>query len=149
MEVLKELSVEYSKLDSNDVRRTDLLNSVGGKLRSNALNNLLMNYDMYSQMLEQYAQGTGSMAAEAEKTANSWEGSLNRLSNTWTDTVGNVADSDAIITAINGLNGILSAVNNITEALGSWGTIGAGIGIAASFKNVGRDKMYSLNCQLF
>ncbi len=149
MEVLKELSVEYSKLDSNDVRRTDLLNSVGGKLRSNALNNLLMNYDMYSQMLEQYAQGTGSMAAEAEKTANSWEGSLNRLSNTWTDTVGNVADSDAIITAINGLNGILSVVNNITEALGSWGTIGAGIGIAASFKNVGRNKMYSLNCQLF
>jgi TP901 family phage tail tape measure protein len=73
MEVLKELSVEYSKLDSNDVRRTDLLNSVGGKLRSNALNTLLMNYDMYSQMLEQYAQGTGSMAAEAEKTANSWE----------------------------------------------------------------------------
>lgn len=149
MEVLKELSVEYSKLDSNDVRRTDLLNSVGGKLRSNALNTLLMNYDMYSQMLEQYAQGTGSMAAEAEKTANSWEGSMNRLSNTWTDTVGNVADSDAIITAINGLNGILSAVNNITEALGSWGTIGAGIGIAASFKNVGRDKMYSLNSQLF
>ena len=146
MEVLKELSIEYSKLDSNDIRRTNLLNSVGGKLRANALNALLENYDMYSQMLEQYAQGTGSMAAEAEKTANSWEGSMNRLSNTWTDTVQNVADSDAIITAINGLNGILSAVNNITEALGSWGTIGAGIGIAASFKNVGRDKMYSLIC---
>ena len=100
-------------------------------------------------MLEQYAQGTGSMAAEAEKTANSWEGSMNRLSNTWTDTVQNVADSDAIITAINGLNGILSAVNNITEALGSWGTIGTGIGLVSSFKNVGRDKMYSLNSQLF
>lgn len=73
MEVLKDLSVEYSKLDSNDIRRTNLLSSVGGKLRSNALNALLENYDMYSQMLEQYAQGAGSMAAEAEKTANSWE----------------------------------------------------------------------------
>ena len=60
--------------------------------------------------------------------------------------MGNVADSDAIITAINGLNGILSVVNNITEALGSWGTIGAGIGLISSFKNVGRDKMYSLSC---
>lgn len=116
------------------------------KLRANALDALLKNYDMYSTMLEQYAQGTGSMAAEAEKTANSWEGSLNRLSNTWTDTVENIADSDAIITAINGLNGILSAVNNITDALGSAGTIGAGIGIATSIKNVGRDKMYSLSC---
>lgn len=141
MEVLKDLSVEYSKLDANDIRRTNLLSSVGGKLRANALNALLENYDMYSQMLEQYAQGTGSMAAEAEKTANSWEGSLNRLSNTWTDTVENIADSDAIITVINGLNGALSVINNITDALGSVGTIGAGIGIAASIKNVGRDKM--------
>ena len=146
MEVLKELSVEYSKLDSNDIRRTNLLNSVGGKLRSNALDALLSNYGMYTKMLEQYAQGAGSMAEEAEKTANSWEGALNRISNTWTDTVQNVADSDAIIAAINGLNGILSVVNNITEALGSWGTIGAGIGIAASIKNVGRDKKYSLIC---
>lgn len=145
MEVIKELSIEYSKLESNDVRRTNLLNSVGGKLRANALDALLKNYDMYSQMLEQYAQGTGSMAVEAEKTANSWEGSLNRLSNTWTDTVENIADSDAIINGINGLNDILCVINKITEALGSWGTIGAGIGIASSFKNVGRDKMYFLN----
>ena len=149
MQILKELSEEYTKLDEADAKRANLLNAVGGKYRANALNAILENYSLYEKMLDDYAQGTGSMAAEAEKTANSWEGSLNRLSNTWTDTVGNVADSDAIITAINGLNGILSVVNNITEALGSWGTIGAGIGIAASFKNVGRDKMYSLNCQLF
>lgn len=32
MEVLKELSEEYNKLDENDLRRTDLLNSVGGKV---------------------------------------------------------------------------------------------------------------------
>lgn len=146
MEVLKELSVEYSKLDSNDIKRTNLLSSVGGKLRANALNAILENFDMYEKMLEQYSQGTGSMAIEAEKTANSWEGSLNRLSNTWTDTVENVANSDAIITAINGLNGILSVANNITDALGSWGTIGLGAGIATSIKNVGRVKKYTLFC---
>ena len=32
MEVLKELSVEYNKLSENDIRRTNLLNSVGGKV---------------------------------------------------------------------------------------------------------------------
>lgn len=41
MEVLKELSEEYNKLDENDIRRTDLLNSVGGKLRSTQLDALL------------------------------------------------------------------------------------------------------------
>lgn len=32
MEVLKELSVEYNKLDENDIKRANLLNSVGGKV---------------------------------------------------------------------------------------------------------------------
>lgn len=32
MEVLKELSVEYNKLSENDIKRTNLLNSVGGKV---------------------------------------------------------------------------------------------------------------------
>lgn len=88
-------------------------------------------------MLQDYADGTGSMATEAEKTANSWEGSMNRLSNTWTDTVGNIANSDAIITAINTLNGLLGVINDITGALGSLGTIGLGAGIFTGVKNIG------------
>lgn len=145
MEVLKDLASEYSKLDSNDSRRTNLLSSVGGKLRANALNAILENYDMYEEMLQEYANGVGSMAAEAEKTANSWEGSLNRLSNTWTDTVENVANSDAIITIINGLNDLLSVVNNVTNKLGSLGTIGLGAGLFAGIKNVGKPKMFGFN----
>ena len=136
MEVIKDLAEEYSKLDANDIRRTNLLSSVGGKLRANALNALLENYSMYEKMLKEYADGTGSMAAEAEKTANSWEGSLNRLSNTWTDTVENIANSDAIIAIINSLNGLLSVVNNVTDELGSLGTIGVGAGLYGIFKNV-------------
>lgn len=137
MEVIKDLAEEYSKLDANDIRRTNLLSSVGGKLRANALNAILENYDMYEKMLKEYADGTGSMAAEAEKTANSWEGSLNRLSNTWTDTVENIANSDAIIAIINDINGLLSVINNVTDKLGSWGTLGLGAGLFAGIKNVG------------
>lgn len=140
MEVLRDLSVEYNQLEENDLRRTDLLNSVGGKLRANALDAILKNFDMYSKMLDEYAQGTGSMAVEAEKTANSWEGSMNRLGNTWKDTVENIANSDAIITIINCLNSLLSVVNNVTDKLGSLGTIGLGAGIFAGFKNAGRVK---------
>lgn len=97
---------------------------------------------MYSKMLEEYSQGTGSMAAEAEKTANSWEGSMNRLSNTWTKTIGHIANSDAIIEAVNGLNSLLSVVDKITGSLGSLGTIGLGAGLFAGFKNAGREKCY-------
>lgn len=136
MDVIKDLAKEYAKLDDNDERRTNLLNSVGGNANADSLNAILENYDMYSEMLEEYAQGTGSMAAEAEITANSWEGSLNRLSNTWTDTVGNIADSDAIIAIINSLNGLLSVVNSVTDAFGSFGTIGLGAGIMGITKFV-------------
>lgn len=99
---------------------------------------------MYSKMLEEYSAGTGSMAAEAEKTANSWEGSLNRLSNTWTSVVNNVANSDGIISGINALNSLLNVVDKITSALGTWGTIGVGAGLFAGFKNVGRGKILPL-----
>ena len=96
---------------------------------------------MYSKMLEEYSQGTGSMAQEAEKTSKSWEGSMNRLSNTWTKVVGNVANSDAIIGAVNGLNSLLSVIDKITGSLGSLGTIGLGAGLLASFKGAGRVKI--------
>ena len=79
---------------------------------------------------------------------NSWEGSLNRLSNTWTNTVANVTNSDAIIAAVNSLNGLLSVVNNVTDKIGSLGTIGLGAGIFAGLKNVGSPKMFGLNIVL-
>ena len=138
MEVLKELSEEYNKLDENDIRRTDLLNSVGGKLRSTQLDALLRQWDMYENMLNQFSEGSGTMAAEAEKTANSWEGSLKRLHNTWVDTVGNIVNSDFVITITNGFNGLLSVINNVTSKLGSLGTIGLGAGIFAGVKNIGK-----------
>ena len=143
LDVLNDLSEAYNKLDSNDVKRANLLSSVGGKLRSTQLDALLTHWkDMYEPMLQQYKDGTGSMDKEAEKTANSWEGSMNRLSNTWTKTIGHIADSDAVVGAVNGLNSLLSVVDKITGSLGSLGTIGLGAGIYAGFKNAGREKCY-------
>lgn len=148
MRIIKELSEEYNKLDEADAKRENLLNAVGGKYRANALNSLLENYDMYSKMLAEYSQGMGSMAIEAEKAANSWEGSLNRLSNTWSDTIGHIVESDTVITLTNGLNGFLSIINSITDSLGSLGSISLGTGIIAAFKNVGRPKMFGLICDM-
>lgn len=45
MQIIRELAEEYVKLDKADARRANLLNSVGGKYRANALNSLLENYD--------------------------------------------------------------------------------------------------------
>ena len=48
--------------------------------------------------------------------------------------------SKAVIGAIDFLNTLLTGVNNLTDALGSLGTIGASAGLFAGFKNVGKGK---------
>ena len=146
MDVLEDLSKAYVELDENDLRRTDLLNSLGGKLRSTQLDALLTHWSDYESMLQQYEDGMGSMSREAEKTANSWEGTWNKVSNTFTDTVDNIANSKAVIGLGNMLNGLLVGVNKLTGALGSLGTIGLGAGLFAGInnKNFGRPKMFGL-----
>ena len=62
---------------------------------------------------------------------------MNRLSNTWTDTIENIANSESLTNIVNGLNGILTSINNITKTLGGDGSILAGTALFAGLKNVG------------
>lgn len=137
MAVLGELAAAYNRLGENDARRNGLLDSLGDPSDAEGLDALLSRWDTYEAMLQQYADGTGSMAAEAEMTTDSWEGSLSRLSDTWTETVGNFTNSDAIVAAINSLNGLLSAVNLLTNALGDLNALPVIAGGIAGAKNLG------------
>lgn len=141
MQVLKELSEAYTSLDKMDARRANLISAIGGKHRGNQLNALLENWQIYEKMLVDYSNGSGSAMNEAMKSANNWEGSLNRLHNTWVKTVQNIADSDAIITVINGTNSLLDVLDKLTSKLGSIGTIGLG---AFAFINKGRSNDFAL-----
>ena len=144
IELLRELSGAFAGLEEGDSRRETILSSIGGEDYADTLSALLSNWASYEQLLGLYSQGMGNAAREAKKTANSWEGSLNRLSNTWTDTVANVADSDAITAGINALNGLLGTLNHVTDFFGSMGTIGLGAGLFAGIKNVGRARRSAL-----
>ena len=115
MEVLKELSIEYNKLAEDDIKRTNLLNAVGSKLRSTQLDALLRQWDTYEKMLQQYADGTGSMMTEAEKTANSLQGRINSVSNTWIDFINNLAKSDEMEEIVDFFNNIISLLDKLTQ----------------------------------
>lgn len=145
MEILKELSDAYTSLDKMDARRANLISAIGGKHRGNQLNALLENWQMYEKMLVDYSNGSGSAMREAMKSASNWEGSLNRLKNTWTDTVQHIANSDDVIQIINGFNGIVSVLDKVTGKLGTLGSIGLGAGIFTGVKNVGKPKMFGFN----
>jgi len=137
MQILKELSKAYTALDESDARRANLISAVGGKYRGNQLNALLENWDLYEKMLQDYASGSDSAMEEAMKSANNWEGSINRLGNTFTKVVSNIVKSDEVITIADFFNTLLSGVDKLTSALGSLGTIGAISGGIAGAKNWG------------
>ena len=146
IELIYELADAYNSLPEGDVMRANILNEIGQKRHANTLASILSDMESYEKMLDLYSSSSadGSAFREAEKSANNLQGSLNKLGNTWTDTVENIANSDTLKGVVNTLNFILTGVNKLTDALGSLGSIGLGAGLFMGLKNVGRPKMFGL-----
>ncbi len=146
MDILGELSLAYNKLSDSDSRKTGLLSALGEESQSKHLDALLRQWDTYESMLYQYTTGAGAMTDKVSMTADSWEGSLNRLSNTWFSVINNIVDSDSLIFLVNNLNNVISAIDRLTGKVkamtGDLGNVGALIGLLASMKNVGKPKMF-------
>ncbi len=138
MQVLRELSEAYVSLAETDAGRTGLLDVFGtDSSQAEALDGLLKNFGLYEEMLQDYAGGTGTLAAEAAKAADTWEGSLNRLSAVWNETVNHVADSKEIISVMDSLNSLLTVIDKLSEAAGSLNTIAILGGGLLGAKNLG------------
>ena len=108
------------------------------KYQATKLAALLQNMDMFDKMLIDYSQGSGSAMEEASKSANNLQGRINALSNSWTEFVNSVIQSDTLKTGVNILNELVQGVTKLTSSLGSLGTIGLGVGIFAGIKNIGK-----------
>lgn len=112
MEAIKALS-EAQK--DNLLEEADLMQIVmalGGKLRTNQLNALISNYDMYEEMLSQVKTATGSADQEVATMSKSWEASLKRLKNAWTQLVSHVVESDTLVNGIKLLEKLVKLLDN-------------------------------------
>ena len=74
---------------------------------------------------------------EAMKSAESWEGKLNELSNTWTGFVNGLVDSDTAKGVIDFLNSIIKGIDSIRDGIGTIPAILGSIATVGAFKNVG------------
>lgn len=113
IELLKELSTVFNSLPEGDKKRANILTAIGGKHHANVLSSILSDPKAYASMMDLYNSDSSNDSAqhEAEKSANNWEGTLNKVSNSWTELVSKFAESDSIIT-------VLNLVNDLTKALG-------------------------------
>lgn len=108
MDVIGELSEKYRKGLISEVQLQEVVSSLGGKVRSNQLQALISNYDMYEEMLDTYADSVGSADRELDIYLNSWEAKTNRLKNQWVELVASFQANDAV-------KGILDIANALME----------------------------------
>lgn len=145
IDILEDLSRVFNSLEESDPLRTEIITNIGQKYHANKLSSLLSGWSDYEKMLQDYSDGTGSAAVEAEKSANNWEGSLNKLGNAWTGLIQNFANSDTIKLATNSLTTLLRTIDNGTSSLGTLKTLGIAAGLWSGAKNAGRGKMQPLD----
>lgn len=116
MDVLKDLSEVYRSLPDSSADKQGLISDIGGKYHANALSSLLGNWELYEKMLRDYAEGEGSAMREAQKTADSWAGRLNSLSNSWLEFINNFAQADLMKGGISFLDGMVSSMDKLQDA---------------------------------
>lgn len=138
IDILRDLAKTYNSLEDSDPLKAEILTNIGQKYHANKLAALLTGWDDYEKMLTDYSEGAGSAAVEAEKSATNWEGSLNKLSNSFTELVNNFVNSDAVIGGLNFFDGLIQGADTLVDSLGTLGTVGASLGLLQGVKNKGK-----------
>ena len=139
--ILRDLSKTFNELDEDDPLRAEIVANVAGKYQAAKLSALLQNQTMFDKMLNDYSEGGGSATREANLSANNLTGSLNKLSNTFTEIVNNITDSSMMKSFVGFLNTVLSLINKITSSLSGLSLIGASI--------LGKDRLKQQFCPIW
>ncbi len=119
MDILKDLSEVYNSLPDNSAEKQGLISDIGNKYHANALSALLSRWDLYEKMVGEFSQGTGSALEEANKTADSWEGRMNSLQNTWDSFVASITDKDAIKGGVSFLDNAIQSFEKLSDTIGA------------------------------
>lgn len=135
MEVLKELSEVYNSLPDSSADKQGLISDIGGKYHANSLTALLSRWDLYEKMLKQFSQGTGSSLEEAMKTADSWEGKLSQLQNTWDSFVNSITNQDYIKSGIAFTDNLIRGFEKLTNTIGAIPVILTGLNASLTALN--------------
>lgn len=137
IDILRDLAKTFNQLDEDDPLRAEILTNIGQKYHAAKLGALLQNMEMFDKMLVDYSEGTGSALEESNKSAENLTGILNKLSNSWTEFVNNIINSDGLKAGVNLLNKLVEGATSLTSKLGSLGTIGTIGGAIAGAKGLG------------
>lgn len=112
MEVIGDMAKQWKEGFINEADMNDLVQNLGGKLRSNQLMALIDNWDMYEKQLKTYENSLGSADQEFGIYLNSWEAKLNQLSAAWTKFVSEYNIEDIIKGTLDLATALLNLADN-------------------------------------
>ena len=72
--------------------------------------------ELFDKMLVNYSEGEGSALEESNKSANNLTGTINRLSNSWTEFINSVVNSDGLKTGVNLINDLVKGFTGLTSS---------------------------------
>ena len=127
-----------------DVQKANVGYEVAGTRQLNVLNSLFGSWEQYEQIMGDIDDRTGMAQKNQEEFAKSLQGHLNDIKASTQSIWKNVFDTDQFKGILKTFNDLLGVVEKITGAIGTWGTVAAGTGIYALYKNFGRPKMFGL-----
>lgn len=132
MKAVAALSEAYKEGVLTQAQLAEIETKLGGKLRTNQLDALIKNYDMYAEMLDKVASAAGSADKEVGIMLTSWEAKTNQLKNTWTEFIAKTIDTSWIKGLVDALTWLIDGFDNLGNVI----LIVSGFLLAAKWNSV-------------
>lgn len=132
MKAVAALAEAYKDGVLTQAQLAEIETKLGGKLRTNQLDALIKNYDMYAEMLDKVASAAGSADKEVGIMLTSWEAKTNQLKNTWTEFIAKTIDTSWIKGLVDALTWLIDGFDNLGNVI----LIVSGFLLAAKWNSV-------------
>ena len=132
MKAVAALAEAYKDGVLTQAQLAEIETKLGGKLRTNQLDALIKNYDMYAEMLDKVASAAGSADKEVGVMLTSWEAKTNQLKNTWTEFIAKTIDTSWIKGLVDALTWLIDGFDNLGNVI----LIVSGFLLAAKWNSV-------------
>ena len=118
-DILLELASKWDTLDLATQRY--IATTAAGSRQQSRFLAMMGDYDRTMELVDAAYNSTGASQAQFDKTLESLEAKLNKLSNAWNAFTMGLANSDLIKGAVDMLTALLTGVNNLADSLGPVG----------------------------
>ena len=131
-DILSDIADIWDEL--TDKNRANLLEALFGKRQAQIGAAILSNFDQARSAIVKMEESAGSAGREMDKITQSLDYKLNALKETWVGVAQNLFQTDDMKLVVDALNLVSNGIDQLTEKLGLFGTIGLVGAIALIYK---------------